>query len=210
MSNIEQLEVDPSKYSRPIRIYGDVDGVISPYFHSREEAEAHKPQRSFMFERWSPSVQDYEGARYDFQWDEFAVNKYREWSLNPNVDFVWLTSLRHNAPKFLDPFAGIESIGYLPWTDKLGDHDQSFKKVAVEEDQESHPSKFVWIDDMANIASYGEALFVNWDTEREVDGVYVYDEIIKSTEYLAITPNKYVGLTPEHAAQVDAFIARNS
>ena len=200
------FNVDPADYSRPIRIYADVDGVLSPFFRTLKDETNHKPVQLIMVNEWKAGR--IITSPMHFQWHEFAARKYVEWSKHSLIDFVWLTSWRDNAPQSLDPLLGVESLGSLPWSNKMSDYNQSFKKHAIEEDQADNPSRFIWLDDMANKIRYGQPLFADWDNEVEDEnGELTQDELIPASQYLSITTDMYDGLTVDDAARVDAFIA---
>ena len=204
--------VNPDNYTKPIRLYFDVDGVVSPFFLTDSMRAAHKPAETVRIER--TMGYNHEEQDYRFEWLDFVAEKIAEWSKLDSVDFVWLTTWDKNAPKVLDPLLGIESIGYLPWIKKMGDHSHSFKKRAVEDDQGAYPSKFVWVDDLATQTYGDEGLFEDEDFEEFKKSKFYIpepgDDLPKITadQYLAITPNKYVGLTHEHIASIEAFIAK--
>ena len=208
---LENFAVNPADYSKPLRLYADVDGVLSPFIKNEEALASHSPQQSVMVEKWTSG--GYVTGLMDFQWDEFVASKYVEWSKHPLVDFVWLTSWRKNAPQALDPLLGVDSLGYLPWDKKFTDYSQTFKGVAVLEDQKANPSSFIWLDDMANVTHDGEPLFVDWERMNEefeygTDDYYNREPVaaIDPSRFITITPDRYEGLLPHEAAQVDNFI----
>ena len=207
---LENFQVNSLDYSKPLRLYADVDGVLSPFFRTSEEQRSHTPQQLISVQRFNAVGP----SDYNFEWIEFVAQKFSEWSKHPAVDFVWLTSHNANAPSVIDPLLDIESLGYLPWAQKMSDHTQVFKGRAIEDDQQEKPSDFIWIDDMANIRRNGEPLFIDWDNSDEdyddEGNVIGIVESIPSSRYLAVTPDGYVGLSLADISRIDSFIQDRS
>lgn len=193
------LAVNPADYSKPIRLYLDVDGVVSPFVRTVEdmaERFPEAPEVSFIPVGlpWSGEVQLVTGL---FAYDPTITQRLSDLSHSPLVDVVWLTSLRANAPMVLDELLNIKSLGYLPWQMKMADYAQSFKQVAIVEEQEEYPSKFIWIDDVANKTYADSPLFYP-------------EDIIADNQYLSITTNSFAGLTHSQLDLVDKWIAANT
>lgn len=204
------------KMVKPFRLYVDVDGVIMPYTYSEEEFNAldEQVQIEVYSTKPTPLGEVPETVIGNFGFNTFVAEKLSEWSKRDDVDFVWLTAWRSNAPLALDDVLHVDSVGYLPWQMKMADYQQSFKGVAIVEDQEKNPSKFVWIDDVANISGYGSDLpyFTDqdwiWtkDTPEDEDGVEELTHRINPDQYLTITPKQTVGLSLEDIACVDTWL----
>lgn len=183
---MEYFSVKPSDYTKPIRLYVDVNGVVEPIATEEELAKGDLeiaeidaiPNLS-----WEDEVTLNHGR---FWWNKPVIERLAALSRHPKVDFVWLTDWRVGAPHALDPLLGIESVGYLDWQRKFSDYGQSFKRVAIEEEQEEAPSKFIWVDDRAN--------------EYEIEDV----------DYLNIVTNGRIGLTMAEMDIIEAWVEANA
>lgn len=200
----DKYMVDTSKYSKPVRLYLDVDNVVIPQPHNEEEANRYR-QDAVEVEVFKQRGWEVVGKESGLiWWNKPVIARLAALSHSPDVDVVWLTSWRENAPYVLDDLLGIKSLGFLPWQHKMADYAQSFKGVAIEEDQQDYPSKFVWLDDLANISWDGLPYFTReeWDTNETID-------TISPSDYLSIVVDKYAGLTMENMDTVESWVADN-
>lgn len=211
----------PSSYTKPIRIYMDVDGVVKPSVKSQEELEERFPNAVEIdvlpHYSWDDPMNLLRGQ---FWWDEEVVARLGELSRSPHIDFVWLTDWRVSAPHALDELLGIQSIGYLDWEKKFSDYSQAFKRVAIVDEQEESPSKFIWVDDRANLPRGGAPhvfAYENDDFEWEFDdeGELVgdasdaYRDEISPSQYMNIITDKYKGLTIEDIVSIEEWVKKN-
>lgn len=62
----EKLSVKPNQYSKPIRVYCDVDGVIQPYIYDEKDLEPldEKAELSFHRYKWADEVETKNGFLY--------------------------------------------------------------------------------------------------------------------------------------------------
>lgn len=201
-----KLEVNPKNYSKPVRIYCDIDGVLAPFPEFSKEAiqnyydnhveltEDDVLNKDKLINKAIELPQRY-SLDFDLplfektstSYSDEAVKIVRE--LAEITDFIWLTSWREFAPLTWDRYFDIESIGYLYWEQKMSDYNHTFKGVAVIEDQKKYPSKkFIWIDDHANKDYKFKGYLNNYK-----DG-------------LIITTDSYKGLTNEHYDKIIDFI----
>lgn len=231
----EKLSIEPSYYDAypdAIRIYLDVNGVVIPDFASPEEYE--------NFEGTKMTVQT---VNDNFGWDKTqnlmqktaiwfnteVVNRLAKLSRDPRVVIVWLTDWRISAPLALDEAMGIESLGYLDWQKKFTDYSQSFKGVAIKEEQELSPSKFVWVDDRANYPPRWEPGYFTTEISDELSDLIIDEEndtVNKTLEtiefegalfradipleqYLTVTTKNTVGLTMDELDLIEEWINEN-
>lgn len=210
----KQYEVDTKKYRNNLRIYLDVDGVITPYYNHEQGAPEGYRVAQLNVDNYNLMNSGNPTQAVQFAWNESVIERLAVLSHNPKVDLVWLTAWKHNAPKHLDLLLNITSLGFLDWSIKLSDYTQVFKKVAIEEDQELNPSQFIWVDDIANRTDYGYhsggELFSKllWDEETgQASGEY--EVIIAPERYLTITPNSFVGLTHSNMDDIEAYVLKH-
>lgn len=109
-------------------------------------------------------------------------------------------SLERENALILDQNFGFESVGYLPWQKRMGDYNQVFKKVALQRDQELSPSKFIWLDDMANIPDSHQKLFSS--------GLAKLPGIDRDERYLSICTTREVGVSEKELDQVCEWIEK--
>lgn len=211
----------PSSYTKPIRLYLDVDGVIKPSVRSKEELDARFPQAVELDVlppySWLDPLPLKRGL---FYWDKEAIARLAALSHSPHVDIVWLTDWRVSAPHALDELLGIKSVGFLDWERKFSDYNQSFKRVAIQDEQKESPSKFVWVDDRANMP-YGGASHpfaqenddFDWDYDDEgnvVGGIAdAYYDVIPAAQYLNIVTNPVTGLTLDDMSNIEKWVENN-
>lgn len=150
-----ELVTGPDKYTKPIRIYCDVDGVIMPFINEQEDIDRLDGDAMI-------NVTTRHGFGNDainlvpsrFLYSKAVAAKLSEWSHRDDVDFIWLTAWRFNAPYALDELLNIRSSGFMEWEEKRSDYNQVFKLIAIEDEQKVSPSKFIWLDDLANKTRY--------------------------------------------------------
>lgn len=218
-----QYSVTPARYSKPIRFYCDVDGVIKPEprVSSREELEMLFPNALEIDVLPPYSFHDPLPLKKGlFWWDAEVIERLGALSRSPHVDFVWLTDWRVSAPHALDALLGIESIGFLDWDRKFSDYNQVFKREAIIEEQEEAPSKFIWLDDRAN-RPYGIAphpfaeekydFEFDYDDDGEIIGDVAegYDVLIPATRFLNITTDSTVGVTLTEVEIIEEWVKKN-
>lgn len=228
----EELTVDPTKYTKRFRLYVDVDGVVMPDFLTMEQYEVMDSEayiETISLEYWTEPAKI---TRSLFVYNKKVAEKLSEWSHRDDVDFVWVTAWRENAPYALDSLLNVKSVGFLPWAKKMSDYTQVFKEIAIEEDQQENPSKFVWIDDIAIRPRYKE-IPVFTEGEYEYDyiqlpdakyddfigdyeetaiekGFVVTKERIPAENYLTVIPKSTVGLTDSEMDTIDRWLNTNS
>lgn len=186
-----RTEKKPGVGVRPVRFYLDVDGTILP--DDTERPGLTSVELPYLTRRQVPPY-DLEVAKTFFQVDMEVVNLISDISHRDDVDLVWLTGWKYSAPFTFDEHFNIRSIGWLDWAIKLSDYSHSFKRVAVHEDQELSPTRFVWADDLATSFYW---LHEDDDEFPEmVHGKHTRDRIPKD-RYLLLNPDSRVGLTVE-------------
>ena len=171
------LKTDLSK----VHIFCDVDGVINIY-----------PDAPYRLEKGSVAVTVDDSAKvFPLHWRREVSDFFSELS-HGQVEFVWLTTWRHYAPKVLDPLWNITSKGFLQWENKLQDYNQVFKGIALEEWAAAHPkTPFIWIDDIA-LRSWEGLSFANRD------------------DVLGIMPYSGDGLTEDNLAFIKDFVKKHN
>lgn len=236
MEAYEKLNIEPSHYDEnpdAIRIYLDVNGVVIPDMRSAEE-----------YDNFDGTKMTVNTVNDNYAWDNTqnlmeetsiwfnteVMNRLAKLSRDPRVSVVWLTDWRISAPLALDEATGIKSLGYLDWQKKFTDYSQVFKGVAIREEQELSPSKFVWIDDRANqINMYEQPSYFtteisddysDWIIEDENDMVDKTLEVvvfkgssfqvdIPFERYLSVTTKNTVGLTMDELDLIEEWINEN-
>lgn len=224
-----EFAVTPEKYTKPIRMYVDVDGVVAPFVYSEEDYDMLDGRNTLqVVDIKNFFVEPLNIVERSFVYRKKVVQKLSEWSHRDDIDFVWLTSWRFNAPYALDKIMNIKSVGYLPWERHKSDYIQSFKRIAIEGEQKLSPSKFVWLDDFANEQRYPEIpVFTEgyyeyeevpdpngkWDDflgkiETTIEEVAFIEEkeIIQPDQYLSLTTKSYLGLTDSHISMIDVWL----
>lgn len=234
---VDRLNVTPERYQEvnadAIRIYLDVNGVIIPDLES-EEAYNQFPGKKLV-------VKDIKEPNYYWEADEpftlkdmpiwfdpEAIERLATLSHDPRVVIVWLTDWRWHAPFSLDEALGMKTLGYLDWQRKFTDYNQVFKGVAIKEEQEASPSKFIWIDDRANRKTYDDLPYFTtqlmehpWivDDEDEPES-YADREVFKYhgadyrvdipvERYLSVTTKNTKGLTMKELDLIEEWIDDN-
>lgn len=151
------LVTGPEKYTKPIRIYCDVDGVVMPFINDQEDLDRLDGDATIQITTWQGFGSDTINITESrFLYHKAVAAKLSEWSHRDDVDFIWLTAWRFNAPYSLDKLLNIKSSGFMEWDEKRSDYNQAFKRFAIEEEQKVSPSKFIWLDDIANKTRYYE------------------------------------------------------
>lgn len=216
-----QFSTKPSDYTKPIRFYCDVDGVIKPGVRSQEELDRRFPNAVEIdvlppFSHLNP-LPLHKGR---FWWDEQVIDRLAALSRSPHVDFVWLTDWRVSAPHALDKLLGIQSIGFLDWERKFSDYNQVFKRYAILDEQKESSSKFIWVDDRAN-RPYGGAPHVfseekdGYEWEYDENGDIVgdvsdgYTDLIPASQYLNVITDNNAGLTLQELDMIEKWIKNN-
>ena len=147
----QKLVTGPDKYTKPIRVYCDVDGVIMPFINEQEDIDRLDGDATIKVTTHhgftNGLVNVVEGR---FLYSKAVAAKLSEWSHREDVDFIWLTAWRFNAPYALDELLNIKSSGFMEWNNSPSDYNQVFKRIAIEDEQKISPSKFIWLDDLAN------------------------------------------------------------
>jgi hypothetical protein len=217
----ENRAVYPGAYTKPFRVYCDVDGVVMPFITSQESIDQLDGSGDI-------TVFNYTGYGFEKVNDRFYFKKktaefLSELSHRDDVDFVWLTAWRENAPYALDALLGVESVGYLDWKIKRSDFSHRGKGEAILEDQKESPSKFIWLDDFANRREsamdhtpnlpFFTKEELDWpedDEDWNADPVITLTHGIHPAQYLAITTDSYVGLVDEHFVAINNWIDENN
>lgn len=201
------LEAGPEKYTKPVRFYCDVDGVVMPLIQRNGVAGDGETAGDITVFAYNSDYSGFEEEKTTFFYNEAIVKRLVEISERDDVDFVWLTGWRENAPHVLDPLLGIKSVGFLPWAKKFSDYSHAFKGVAVEQDQASSPSDFVWVDDFANHPRHeGLPYFSREESEYDeaADDFTVFiEERLDAGRYHTVTTEGSVGLL---ASELDTII----
>jgi hypothetical protein len=218
---VESLAVKPESYTKPIRIYCDVDGVVMPFIAGQEEYDRLDGKNEIV--TYEHVYADYliteDSTKTNttvFAYNKFVAEKLAEWSKRDDVDFVWLTAWKHNAPFALDEILGVESVGHLPWNLRRSDYTHKGKGHAIRNEQEENPSQFVWIDDFANkVNDYYEPgldyfssvdYIIEDDDDDTAEGIRTVSHRIHPDRYLAITTESYSGLTIPELTRIDEWI----
>lgn len=195
----EKLSAHPTSYSKPVRMYCDVGGVIQPRVASEKDLAERFPDvttvavlPSFF---WGETV---EMEEVQFWWNAETVELLAALSNSPDVDFVWFSEWDIKAPHTLDNLLGINSLGALNWDRKFSTGEQ-FKKEAIIEDQRQCPSHFVWIDALANLPISGGMDVFSADNQT----------LPVSHQHLNVTTNPNTGLTPSQMRIITAWVAEH-
>lgn len=177
---------------RPV-LYMDFDGVLN-FFGSRT---AHRKLSGGLGhlrrgDVWAAKAADGElkptefGGSHSFElnWSGELVRKLRAL----NTDWLWLTSWKADAPKFLDPRLDVVSDGWLDWEYSAAsgwNHALKFNALLV--DQDANPRPFVWLDD-------------------EATGAFDADAFLTPVPHLVLRPSELVGLTMGDLLEVIDFV----
>lgn len=211
-----ELMTDSESYTKPVRIYCDVDGVIRPYVH-RDTPEEEIPElESADIEIFNLRGFDWnEKSSGVFSYSKTAAEKLSALSHRDDVDFVWLTSWKVNAPYVLDELLNIKSVGFLDWQSQVSAFEHAPRGWSILDDQELSPSYFLWIDDVANRRGF------HYDDEGKPlpyfshvgNGEGLPDDAIRPLvhhldpdKYLTITTDKYTGFTEAEYSQAVRWI----
>lgn len=191
-----------------------MDGVIAPFTSFNDPLE--NVDSEITVDVYSPTFwfnndEEIEPRKIVLSYRKKAVEFLSELSFHPLIDFVWLTAWRFNAPNIFDEKFNINSIGYLPWQNKRSDYNHVFKRVAILEDQEKHPSKFIWFEDLANKpeTSWNEtnepiigSAFTVFDWRNN----YERTEKIPLNQYLSIHCDHNIGLTDKQIIETQEWL----
>lgn len=191
---VESLTVTPERYTKPVRIYCDVDGVLLPFFRL---GDSNEPD-SYIDTKIITPYREEKQTRLFF--NQNAVDFLSK--ISQVADFVWLTSWCEQAPMIFDKALNIKSVGFLNWEQKFSDYEQVFKSVAIREDQKDSPSKFIWIDDMANRRvdeNFTKNGFLLGDRQRS-------QNIIETDRFLSINTDSSLGITQENINTVTSWM----
>lgn len=207
----EKHAVTPDKLTKPIRIYCDIDGVVKPFFDpTSENADSKAIVSLFNRDEETGDLWVEEGP---FYYKKAVVDKLSEWSKRDDVDFIWLTAWRENAPFALDEKLDIHSVGFLPWNFQKSDTWHKNKGIALLQNQRESPSKFIWLDDFANKREFAEVPYFTVgfmgqpEADNEADPVFYADEIlIDPDHYLSITTHSWDGLTQPELDLIDSWL----
>lgn len=196
----EKLTTRPTSYSKPVRMYCDVGGVIQPWIESEKDLADRFPEATIITVLpsffWGETV---EMEEVQFWWNAETVELLAALSNSPDVDFVWFSEWDIKAPHTLDSLLGINSLGALSWDRKFSTGEQ-FKKEAIVEDQRQCPSHFVWIDALANLPVSGGTDVFAADNQN----------LPASHQHLNVTTNPNTGLTPSQLRIINAWVAEHS
>lgn len=231
-SLVSSFKVDLSKLTAPIRFYVDVDGVLLPFIRNEEDLSKFNSviKTSVLDSDWKGSFIE---VFHYYAYHKQVVDRLAQISKHPMIDFVFLTSWNFNAVRSIAKAFSIETAGFLPWALKMSDYNQVFKGVAIRELEEKSPSRFVWIDDVANKKypershyfsryddlhyddeanefkkiSYEEYLSLNKQLFLEDDGEEFYE--IPESSYLTVTTNSYSGLKMIELDRIESWVKGN-
>lgn len=205
----------------PFRIYLDVDGVIQPILYPEDTVQLPAHTWATIFKStFRDPVTVKEG---NFYYYPEVIARLSALSKRSDVDVVWLTAWMEGAPYSLDAPLGIESAGFLPWQDNGGDYGyfQRNKGHAIVDDQKRNPSKFVWVDDIANRTNYDQSHYFSYSPRvrngvppalynRDIPPVYETIEEVPAGTYLTVTTDPTEGLTMAELDRIEAWIDENS
>lgn len=217
--------VNPEKYSAPFRIYLDVDGVILPFrqFKYEEPIRELDERASITYMDSRVMGRPVSLRKTEIGYDSTVISRLSDLSKRDDVDLVWLSSWRASAPHAFDAPLDIKSVGFLDWDQKFSDYTQVFKGVAIREEQEAYPSKFVWIDDLANHRDnygivgpdgkrpkYFSDSEWSWENGEDDDNpTWVEEHRIHPDRYLTITTERNVGLTSKQLDEIEQWMEGN-
>lgn len=202
------LTVKRSAYSKPVRIYCDMDGVVQPLvsIDAMENPSDYVQMEVKVIPPNTGWADEVELVTTTFSYNKAIVERLSALSHSPLVDFVWHTSWRINAPLVMDAALNIKSVGFLDWQMKLGDHSHYFKTVAIEEEQAESPSPYIWIDDHANV-TYN-------DENDEPPCKWVLDEEDEAeatpVEHLIVTPAGRTGLISDEMDLIESWVQEHA
>lgn len=180
--------IDVASLRAPFRVYCDVDGVCALFYTEYdlnkiivEGLDVNSLGNSYV--RLNDCVFNNKAPRQvDVFWKSQNMEALSQLSHRDDVDFVWLTTWRHEAPNNLDKLFNIKSAGYLNWVVNLEDNlpEMGKSKSLLETETVAPSQKFVWIDDAA-ISNQAEQLLTDaglvYETVKphNVDGILVED-----------------------------------
>lgn len=201
-----KLSINPSQYTKPIRVYCDVDGVIQPFLKSKHDLDNFS-KRDITYYRedyYNGGMRKKDGK---IHYNRQIVENLVELSKHPLIDFVWLTAWKVSAPYALDRALGIKSLGFLDWQFKMTDYNHTFKKVAIIKDQKTSPSNFIWLEDLANSPYYDTPLFAEPVKDSNYQ-IIRYKTVIPEDRYLSINTDSYIGLQLEDMDNIKRWVER--
>lgn len=207
--------VSPASYKKPVRIYCDINGVIQPEGRSPEELYRYQIHTTDVdVFPLDPSMFFGTGRmpvrQLSFWWNPAIIERLADLTRSPDVDFVWFTSWRVSAPYALDELLGLNSLGFLDWHYERNDRIQAHKKVQIIEDQKNSPSKFIWLDDRANIPPKGQS---NPFASIQYDGATGQSsqiDRISSNQFLNIITSAKTGITMENLDAMETWVKANT
>jgi len=184
--------VDIKALQAPHRVYCDVDGVAALFYSEAEFDELFRLHLDMetlgnSYARLNDCVFFGLGSRsVDISWNSHSTEKLSELSQQEDVDFIWLTTWRHEAPNKLDKLFNIHSVGYLEWNDHKGS-DVGKLDALLKAESINSSQKFVWIDDTAT-------------TEQAENKL-----VSLGLKHVTYTPHSAEGITPTDIQQIQQF-----
>jgi hypothetical protein len=180
----------------PYRIYCDVDGVLALFsteydlhkiitenLDPKNLGNSHVRLNNCIFRNQKP-------RSVDVFWNSQSVQQISELSHRQDVDFVWLTTWKHEAVNHLNSLFNIDAKGYLDWV--INEQDNRFEDVKLRDllhIEEVKPSqKFVWIDDAA----------ITDDAEKQLQ--------IKQFIFKTVKPHNVDGITFNDIHEIENFL----
>lgn len=176
----------------PHRVYCDVDGVAALFYSEADFDELFHLNLDMKtlgnsYTRLNDCVFfGLEPRSVDISWNSYSTENLSELSQQKDVDFIWLTTWRHEAPNKLDKLFNIHSAGYLEWNDHKGS-DVGKLNALLKAERINPSQKFVWIDDTATTEQAKKQL------------------VSLSFEHVTYTPRSAEGINPTDIQQIQQF-----
>lgn len=154
----------PGRLKAPLRVYCDVDGVVKPF--GKDECDSQVSVKVFDTGEYYSNGSIYDGVN-PLWFHKDRMELLSEVSHMAEVDFVWLTAWKFNAPYALDEVLGIKSAGWLDWSVEFDDYGTGAGKMRAIQNlhKTDAPEGFVWLEDDANKFPRFAGNFLNFQVD---------------------------------------------
>lgn len=178
VSTYERLKgasvVVPGRLKAPVRIYCDVDGVVKPFF--QDDLHQYEKLETFDVRNYvTPPEGSVHIGMTPLWYDKEVTDVLAQLSRRSDVDLVWLTAWKFNAPYTLDKALGVKSSGWVDWWEVWDEYTGSYisplrakngKEAAIRRlHKTDKPEAFAWVEDEANRHARFEGEFLNVQTD---------------------------------------------
>ena len=159
------------------RLYLDVDGVINAFYTGETQSKPW-PEESY---RKEPAM------GHHIRWSADMIDALNQVILAHGVELVWTTTWKRHALNRIAPMVGLPATRFIDADEKYSDSSTiQWKGRAVTHEQSIEMVPFVWVDDDHDAPSVRSAT------------------ILKG---LAIRPDPWFGITPDHIKQMHEYYA---